>query len=112
LHCIGKIVICAWPAEKTNTNVLKSDSGNSTIQFISYPMEKLITLAVFDSIIDVKFNLLKDMLDQAGISYITNNVNARTVKPLLCMAPANISIDIKVYEKDWKEAMQILKSIE
>ncbi|MGD2034946.1 MAG: DUF2007 domain-containing protein [Bacteroidales bacterium] len=74
-------------------------------------MEKLITLSVFDNIYDVKFNLLKDMLDQAGISYFTYNLNVRTVKPLLWMAPANISIDLKVYEKDLSEAQQILKSI-
>ena len=74
-------------------------------------MEKLITLAVYDNIFDVKFNLLKDMLEEAGIKYITNNENARTIKPLPYTTPSNLSIDIKVYEDDLEEAIRIFKSI-
>jgi hypothetical protein len=74
-------------------------------------MKKLITLAVFDNVVDVKFNLLKDMLDQAGISYLTGNENARAVKPLPFVSPANIAIDIKVFEEDAEEALKLYKSI-
>jgi hypothetical protein len=31
LHCYGKIVICTWPEEKINTNILKSDPGKGII---------------------------------------------------------------------------------
>ncbi len=48
----------------------------------------------------MKFNLLKDMLDAAGIAYLTNNENSRAVKPALSMMPSNIAIDILVYEED------------
>lgn len=74
-------------------------------------MNKLITLAVFDNIFDVKYNLLKSMLDEAGISYITNNENTRTVKPVMAMTASNISIDIKVYKENLEEALEILNSI-
>lgn len=74
-------------------------------------MKKLITLAVFDNIFDVKYNLLKNMLDEAGINYITSNENARTVKPMPFMTPTNVSIDIKVYEDKLEEAIKILQSI-
>ena len=74
-------------------------------------MSKLITLAVFDNVFDVDFNLLKDMLDEAGIGYITTNENARTVKPMPYMVPTNVSIEIRVYEENLDEAIKILRSI-
>jgi hypothetical protein len=74
-------------------------------------MSKLITLAFFDNVFDIKYNLLKEMLDEAGIGYITNNENARAVKPMPFITPANISIDIKVEEENLDEAREILKSI-
>ncbi len=74
-------------------------------------MKKLVTLAVFDNAFDIKFNLLKKMLDEAGIDYITSNENLRIVKPVPYMTPTNISIDIKVYEDNIQKANEILKSI-
>jgi len=74
-------------------------------------MEKIVALAVFDNPFDVKFNLLKDMLDQAGIRYLTNNENFRSVKPMPFMTPSNISIEIKIFEDDIEKAAEILKSI-
>lgn len=40
-------------------------------------MKKLVTLAVFDSVLDIRYNLLKDMLEEAGIHCLTNNENLR-----------------------------------
>ncbi|MDX1285896.1 MAG: DUF2007 domain-containing protein [Draconibacterium sp.] len=74
-------------------------------------MEKLITVAVFTNPYDVKLSLYKDMLEQGGIKYIVSNENARVVEPLT-YAPSNISIEIKVYERYIKEALEILNSIE
>lgn len=74
-------------------------------------MNKLITLAVFDSIIDIDYNLLKDLLDEAGIQYIVNNEYSNFSRPMFSMAPANLCIDLKVFEKDLKPAMEILGSI-
>lgn len=74
-------------------------------------MKKLVTLAVFDNTFDVKFNLLKDMLEEAGIAYLTGNENTRAVKPLPFVSPANIAIDIKVYEEDAEDALKIYQSI-
>ncbi len=75
-------------------------------------MSKLITLAVFDNVFDINFNLLKDMLDEAGIDYVTGNEYSRTVKPVFYRSPSNTAIDIKVYEDKLEEAMAILKSIQ
>jgi hypothetical protein len=75
-------------------------------------MKKMIELALFDSVIDVRFNLLRDMLEQAGIDYLTTNEKSRTVKPLLSRGAGNIAIGIKVYEEDLEAAQQILESIQ
>ena len=74
-------------------------------------MKNLITLAVFDNIFDVKYNLLKNLLEEAGINYFTTNEYARTVKPLMFSGPSNICIEIKVYEDCLEEASAILNSI-
>ncbi len=74
-------------------------------------MKKLITLAVFDNVFDVKFNLLKSMLEQAEIPFLTSNENARAIKPMPFKNPVNVSIDIKVYEEDAEEALKIYYSI-
>ena len=74
-------------------------------------MDRLVTLAVFDNIFDVRYNLLKDMLDQAGIGYVTTNEKLRTVKPAIFMIPANVAIGIKVDAEKLDEAMEILNSI-
>lgn len=74
-------------------------------------MSKLITLAVFDNSFDVNYNLLKGMLDEAGIPYLTSNENFRSVKPLPFTTPTNISIEIKIYDDYLEEAKEILDSV-
>lgn len=74
-------------------------------------MKKLVTLAVFDNAFDVKYNLLKGMLDEAGIDYFTSNENVRSVKPMPFMTPTNVSIEIKVFEERLEEATRIFQSI-
>ena len=74
-------------------------------------MDRLITLAVFDNNFDVRYNLLKDMLDEAEINYIISNQNARTIKPMPYTTPSNMSIEIKVYKNKLEEAVKILESI-
>ncbi len=78
---------------------------------IQFTMEELVTLAVFDNAFDVKLNLLKNMLDQAGIAYFINNENSRSIHPMPAMTPTNVSIDVKVYSGKLEEAVSILKSI-
>lgn len=74
-------------------------------------MKKLITLAVFDNTFEIKFNLLKEMLEEAGINYLTTNENNRTVKPVMFPVASNLSIEVKVYEEDLEEAARIFQSI-
>lgn len=74
-------------------------------------MSKLVTLAVFDNSFDINYNLLKGLLDEAGIPYMTSNENFRSIKPLPFITPTNISIDIKVYDDYYQEAKNILDSI-
>ena len=74
-------------------------------------MSKLITLAVFNNAFDIKFNLLKNMLEEADIKYITTNENTRVVEPVPYMMPTNLSIEVKIYDYDVEEAVNILKSI-
>jgi len=73
-------------------------------------MNKLITIAEFDNTYDVKYSLLKDMLEQAKIPYIISNENARSVE-VFVISPSNMSIEVKVYEDSLVEATEILKSI-
>ena len=73
-------------------------------------MNQLITIAEFPNVFDVKYSLIKDMLEEAGIPYITNNENARVIKPMMANI-SNISLEIRVYEEDLEEALEILKSI-
>ena len=74
-------------------------------------MKKLVTLAVFDNVIEVKFNILKDMLEEAEIPYLAKNENARKVKPALSMLATNVAIEVKVYEENLEEALKIWNSI-
>ena len=73
---------------------------------------KLVTLEIFDNAFDVKFNLLKNMLDEAGIPYFINNENSRSMHPMPAMTPTNVSIDVKVYSDNLEDAIRILKSIQ
>ena len=75
-------------------------------------MGKLVEIAVYDTAFDVKFNMLKDMLDEAGIPFLVTNEKMRTLKPLASMGPSNVGIGLKVDEENLEEAMKILKSIE
>lgn len=74
-------------------------------------MSKLISLAVFDNPFEVKYNLLIDMLKEAGINYLTTNDNFRTVRPMPYTTPSNVAIEVKVYEEDLEQAFEIMKSI-
>jgi hypothetical protein len=73
-------------------------------------MEKLITIAEFDNTYHVKYSLLIDMLEQAGIPFIQSNQNARTVE-FYVVSPSNMAIEVKVYESQLEQAMEIVKSI-
>ena len=75
-------------------------------------MGKLVTLAVFNHAIEVKYNLLKGMLDEAGIQYLSYNENVRKVEPLPFITPTNMAIAIKVYEEDYEAALEILNAIQ
>jgi len=70
-------------------------------------MKKLVTLAAFNNTSDIKYSLLKNMLEEAGINYIATDVNTWGVLGLgNFIAPT-----IKVYDNDLEEASKILKSI-
>ena len=73
---------------------------------------KLITVAEFSNSFDVKYNLFKDMLEKAGIEYITSNENARLIEGALELAPSNIAIGIKCFQKDAQKATEIFNSID
>jgi hypothetical protein len=75
-------------------------------------MQKLVTIGHFLNSFDIKFNLFKDMLEEAGIGYIVVNENARIVKGALLASPSNVTIEIKVDEENAREALEILQSIE
>ena len=75
-------------------------------------MKKMVELAVFDNVVDVRFNLLRSLLEEAGIPYLTTNLHSRSVKPLLSRGPGNISIGVKVDEEDLEKARELLNSIQ
>lgn len=74
-------------------------------------MDNLITLAEFGNTFEIQYNLLKNMLDEAGIKYIVINENARSVEPMAYMTPSNICIEIKIFESDSEQALKIFESI-
>lgn len=74
-------------------------------------MNPLVTLAQFNNVAEIRFGLLKELLEQSGIDDLVINENARIVEPLL-LSPSNLSIEIKVFENDWAQAVEILKSIQ
>ena len=74
-------------------------------------MKKLVSIAEFSNAHDVKYNLLKDMLVQAGIPFIITNENARLVEPFI-VSPSNEAIEVKVYEDKYQEANEVFKSIQ
>ena len=73
-------------------------------------MKKLITIAEFSNALDIKLNLLKDMLEQAGIPNVITNENARLIEPFI-VSPSNEAIEIKVSMDKFDKANEILKSI-
>ena len=74
-------------------------------------MKNLVTVAEFNNSFDVKFNLFKDMLEKAEINYIVINENSRNIEGAFAVTPSNISIEIKVYEENIEQALEILNSI-
>ena len=73
-------------------------------------MKRLVTIAEFPTTFDIKYSLLKDMLERAEIPYFEVNENMRGLKPFP-ISPTNISIEIKVYEEYLEEVIKILESI-
>lgn len=73
-------------------------------------MKRLVTIAEFPHQFDVKLSLLKDLLEEAGIPFITTNENYRSSKPLVAVI-SNISIEVRVYEDDLPRALELLNSI-
>ncbi|HPR31225.1 MAG TPA: DUF2007 domain-containing protein [Prolixibacteraceae bacterium] len=74
-------------------------------------MKKLYTIAEFTNPFEVKLNLLKDMLEQAGIPFFTTNEFTRTIKPAI-FTPSDLSIEVRVYEEDLRAAVDIYRSIQ
>lgn len=73
-------------------------------------MKRLVTIAEFPTSYDIKYSLLKDMLEQAKIPFIEVNANMRGLEQFP-LGPSNISIEIKVYEEYLEEVAMIIQSI-
>lgn len=74
-------------------------------------MSKLVTITTFLNSFDIRYNLFKDMLEEAGIGYVVVNENKRSVGGALVVSPTNVAIEIKVDEENAQEAFEILQSI-
>ena len=74
-------------------------------------MSKLVAVAQFLNSFDIRYNLFKDMLDEAGIGYVVVNENRRVAGGALVVSPTNLAIEIKVDEDDYLKATEILESI-
>lgn len=75
-------------------------------------MNKPVLIATFTSNFDMKYILFKEMLEEAGIQYMTVNEISSTIDGTFAGSPGNIGIDIKVMEENAEEALKILNSIE
>ncbi len=74
-------------------------------------MGRLVTTCTFLNSFDVRYNLFKDMLEEAGIGYIVVNENRRIAGGALVVSPDNVAIEIKVDEENEANALEILQSI-
>ena len=74
-------------------------------------MSKLVAVAQFLNSFDIRYNLFKDMLEEAGIGYVVVNENRRVAGGALVVSPTNLAIEIKVDEEDYLKATEILESI-
>ena len=74
-------------------------------------MSKPLTIATFTTNFDMKYMLFKEMLDEAGIEYMTVNEITSTVDGVFRGSPTNIGIEIRVMEENVEEALEILNSI-
>lgn len=74
-------------------------------------MGSLVTISTFLNSFDIRYNLFKDMLEEAGIGYIVVNENRRIAGGALVVSPDNVAIEIKVDEENVAKAFEILQSI-
>jgi hypothetical protein len=74
-------------------------------------MSRLVTISTFLNSFDIRYNLFKDMLEEAGIGYIVVNENRRIAGGALVVSPDNVAIEIKVDEENEAKALEILQSI-
>ena len=74
-------------------------------------MSRLVTISTFLNSFDIRYNLFKDMLEEAGIGYIVVNENRRIAGGALVVSPDNMAIEIKVDEENEAKALEILQSI-
>lgn len=74
-------------------------------------MGHLVTISTFLNSFDIRYNLFKDMLEEAGIGYIVVNENRRIAGGALVVSPDNVAIEIKVDEENEEKALEILQSI-
>lgn len=74
-------------------------------------MSHLVTISTFLNSFDIRYNLFKDMLEEAGIGYIVVNENRRIAGGALVVSPDNVAIEIKVDEENEAKALEILQSI-
>lgn len=74
-------------------------------------MSHLVTISTFLNSFDIRYNLFKDMLEEAGIGYIVVNENRRIAGGALVVSPDNMAIEIKVDEENEAKALEILQSI-
>ncbi|WP_297090017.1 DUF2007 domain-containing protein [uncultured Draconibacterium sp.] len=74
-------------------------------------MNKAVTIATFTSNFDVKYMLFKEMLEEAGIKFMTVNEITSTVDGIFSGSPTNIGIEIRVIEENAEEALEIYNSI-
>lgn len=70
------------------------------------------TVAIFDNSFEPQLIVAKSMLEEAGITYVVVNENARSFKPMPFTTPLPISIELRVDIARKQEALEILESIE
>nr|WP_321355135.1 DUF2007 domain-containing protein [uncultured Draconibacterium sp.] len=74
-------------------------------------MSKAVTVATFTSNFDMKYMLFKEMLEEAGITFMLVNEITSTIDGTFSGSPSNIGIEIRVMEEKFEEALEIYNSI-
>ena len=75
-------------------------------------MGDFTTIAIYNSSLDFKFVMAKNILEENDIEYYATNENLRRVQPPFAMLPENMCIELRVPAEKSEQALRLLRELE